>query len=697
MFNMALLLLVATTASANPIGKVIEMLTELEIKIMKDGESEQKVYEEYFEWCDDAAKEKGFELKTATDKKAKLDATIGKAKSDIADYTEKISELGGSIATDEKDLEDATLIRAKENKDFQAAEAELMEGVDMLERAAGVLEKEMGGSALMQTKVSTANMAGFVQALRAVIDATSFNNYDKTKLLSLVQNQQGNEDDDAELGAPAPDAYKSKSGGIVDVLNDMKSEAEGELSELRKAESNTKHNYDMLKQSLVDSIAAATHEKDEAKANMAEATETQSVAEGELSVTVKDLAIATENLDSIHADCMEKASDHEITVQGRKEELAALGKAKKTLQTMSSLQTGTFFLQLSSTTRMRLHTGADLAGAEVVNLVKTLARKQNSAALAQLASRISTLMRYSSKTGDDPFVKVKGLINEMIAKLMKEAQAEAGEKAYCDEEMGKTKAKKDELNADIEKLTAKIDKAMSHSAALKEDVAELQKELADLQASQAEMDKIREDTHAVFAVAQEELTKGLKAIRTALDVLRDYYGAKEEALLQDSGRFSAFMQQPAAPEKHGKSAGAGGSIISMLEVAESDFAKNLAQEETEEAAAQEEYDKVNQENKVTKVTKEQDVKFKTKEFTGLDKQVAEHSGDRDGAQTELDAVLEYYEKIKDRCVAKPDPYEERKKRREAEIDGLKEALTILEQQAFFLQRRTASLRSSRRH
>merc|ERR1712072_967008 len=101
-------------------------------------------------------------------------------------------------------------------------------------------------------------------------------------------------------------------------------------------------------------------------------------------------------------------------------------------------------------------------------------------------------------------------------------------------------------------------------------------------------------------------------------------------------------------------------------------------------------------NKVTKMTKEQDVKYKTKEFTSLDKEVAELTADREGAQTELDAVLEYYEKIKDRCVAKPDPYEVRKKRREAEIAGLKEALSILEGQAFFLQRRT-SLRSFRAH
>merc|ERR1719231_43541 len=141
--------------------------------------------------------------------------------------------------------------------------------------------------------------------------------------------------------------------------------------------------------------------------------------------------------------------------------------------------------------------------------------------------------------------------------------------------------------------------------------------------AQAEMDKIREDSHAAYVEAKEDLTKGLEAIRMALEVLRDYYGSKE--FLQINGDIGSLMQQPAAPQKHEKSSGAGGSIISMLEVAESDFAKNLAETETEEAAAQEEYDKVTQENKVTKQTKEQEVKYKTKEFTSLDKEVAELS------------------------------------------------------------------------
>merc|ERR1719263_564692 len=103
-----------------------------------------------------------------------------------------------------------------------------------------------------------------------------------------------------------------------------------------------------------------------------------------------------------------------------------------------------------------------------------------------------------------------------------------------------------------------------------------------------------------------------------------------------------MMQQPAMPQAHNKAAGAGGSIIGMLEVVESDFAKDLATEETEEADAEAEYTKVTQTNKVTKTIKEQDVKYKTKEFKGLDKTISELSGDRETAGTEQAAVLEYY-------------------------------------------------------
>jgi len=278
------------------------------------------------------------------------------------------------------------------------------------------------------------------------------------------------------------------------------------------------------------------------------------------------------------------------------------------------------------------------------------------------------------------------LIGEMIMKLEKEAESEATEKAYCDEEMAKTEAKKAELDDDIAKLTNKIDKAASSSAALKEEVVELEAELAKLAKTQAEMDKLRAEQKANFDVAKSELSAGLAGVNKALDVLRTYYGGDAAALIQDDGKFNSFMQQPAAPQQHEKSSGAGGSIISILEVCESDFAKNLAKEESEEADSVANYEIVTQENKVATATKSQDAKYKTKEATGLDKHISELSSDRDTSSTELSAVMEYYAKIKERCVAKPETYEQRKARREAEISGLKEALSILENETALMQR-----------
>merc|ERR1740120_363164 len=143
-------------------------------------------------------------------------------------------------------------------------------------------------------------------------------------------------------------------------------------------------------------------------------------------------------------------------------------------------------LQLAHTTEVgsQLRTRVDLANAEVVNMVKELARKHHSAALAQLASRISAVVRYSSASGEDPFGKVRGLITDLISKLQAEAESEATEKAYCDEQMEKTEAKKAELEEDISKLTTKIDQAAAASANLKADVKELQAELASLAQTQ---------------------------------------------------------------------------------------------------------------------------------------------------------------------------------------------------------------------
>merc|ERR1712194_298232 len=103
---------------------------------------------------------------------------------------------------------------------------------------------------------------------------------------------------------------------------------------------------------------------------------------------------------------------------------------------------------------------------------------------------------------------------------------------------------------------------MGKSAKLKEEVATLEAELAGLAKSQAEMDKLRAEGKAAFEESSAELEKGLSGIKAALKVLNEYY-AKED-------------------KSHDAADGAGSGIISLLEVCEADFSKNLAQVTTDE-------------------------------------------------------------------------------------------------------------------
>jgi len=674
-----LLLAVAPAAvaeEANPLGKVFELMSALEAKIVKEGEAEAKAFKEFFEWCDSSSQNLNNEIKTGKKSQEKLTAKIDELTSDITVATSKIEELSGAIASNEAELSDATSIRNKEAADFAASEKELVETVDTLDRAVSIISSEMAKNPAALAQIDTSSMTSLLQSLSTVVEAAGFTSQDHQKLVALVQAQE----EDKEAGAPAAATYKSQSGGIVDLLEDLKEKAEGELAEARKAESSAKHNYGMMKQSLDDQISADTKDMNEEKSGKEAAAEGKATAEGDLATTVKELKASEEALATSNSDCMTTAADHEATTAARTEELKVIATVEKILK--ESTSGAASLLQVAAASQLK--TRVDLANSEIITLVKKLARDHHSSALAQLASRISVVARYGGKDGADPFAKIKGLISDMIAKLVKEAEEEATEKAYCDEQMAKTEAKKSELDDTVAKLTNKIDRAASKSASLKEEVVELEAELAALAKSQSEMDKIRAEENANFKVAKAELSQGLAGVRKALSVLRDYYGGAA-AMLQTDDKFNSFMQQPAVPQQHEKSSGAGGSIINILEVCESDFATNLSKEESEEADSAENYEKTTQENKVTTSTKSQDAKYKTKEAAGLDKEISELSSDRDTSNTELAAVMEYYGKIKERCVAKPESYEERKARREAEIEGLKEALSILENEAAFVQ------------
>merc|ERR1719162_1049234 len=333
------------------------------------------------------------------------------------------------------------------------------------------------------------------------------------------------------------------------------------------------------------------------------------------------------------------------------------------------------FLQVD---RVQVMSRMDLANIEAVRLIKDLARKTNSAALAQLASRISSAMRLSTSANEDPFAKVKSLIEDMLATLEADAESDASHDAYCNKEMTATTAKKEELTAQSDKLSTKIAQDKASSAKLKEEAATLQAELASMAKAKEDADSLRSEEKAAYDKNSAEMSQGIEGVKKALQVLKDYYAKADDA--------------------HGSAQGAGSSIIGLLEVCESDFTKGLTEMtggETSAAADDEAYVKSNE---METTMKSQDLKYKSKEAASLDKSVAEVTGDLSATTDELTAVLSALEKLKEMCVAKAEPYAERKARRESELAGLKEALEILEGEAALIQKSTKrTLRGRQAH
>jgi len=666
----AVLAITAVSAAgdaSNPIAKVLQMIDDLAAKVIAEGEASHKVYSEFAKFCEDRHQQIDPEIKTGTADVESLQAAIGEATSEITVVTSQIEDLAASIAEDEKALKEATDVRTKENQEFVTMEKDLTETIDMIERAIAVIEREAGGASFAQVK----GASGLVQALQAMVGAEQMSAADGQKLTALIQAQ--NDDSDDDLGAPAAAVHQNSGGGIIDTLQGLLDTANEQLDSARKAEVQAKHNFDMKAQSLQDEIKFANDDLSEAKKGVAANTESKATAEGDLQVTTKSLNEDKADLAVVHQECMNKASAYEAEVASRAEELKALATAKKIIVEATSLA------QTDSTdsTDSFLQVATSSKGSKVVHMLKKLASEEKSKSLAQLASRVASALRIGASAGEDPFVKIREMVGDMIDKLEKAQADDATQKAFCDKEMKETKAKKEDKEADVEKLSTKKDQKEAQSAKLKEQVAALQRELSEIASTQAEMTNLRSEEKLACDAATPELKKAIKGIQLALKTLKDYYAK-------------------AADAAHGAS-GASGGIIALLETAETDFIRNLNEMVAEEEMAQAAYDQQTKENELTKQAKEADVKYKTKEAVALDKSASDLGTDLSGVQDELDAVNSAWSTLQSQCIAKPESYEERQKRREAEVARLKDTLEVLESEAAFVQVSAKHLRGVRKH
>lgn len=679
---------IAGADEASPVSKAVQLLGDLQTKMIADGEKATQSFEEFSRWCERTSMEKQHALKDMGEQIVMLQATSEDAGSSIEQLKAKVEVLSSDISSAEEQQKETKAVRAKEHKDFLKHDADLSSTVDMLNRAHRVLKANIAKAGQPQSD----SLLQVTDTLRKMVDASFVGLEDKSVLSALLQQSSDDSDGSQEDGMDLQpneevDAYKQKSGGIVDTLQSMKEKAEVARNELQKQEMKAAGANNLLQQSLSQELASLRKQMDSAKKHMNKNAEAKATAEGSLELIQKDKGSEEVFLADLQKDCMTKADEFQTEQKERAAEVNVLKEARLILMkgafVQSDQSSSPSFLQVRSRSQIKMSAKVKMAATAESQMLR---ERQSQAAdfLAGLAENSNNwvLTQISNHLQADPFGKVKDMITQMVEKLLQEQAEEAEHKVWCDAEMAKTTKQVNTNTARVQETNVRIDEAASQSSKLGRQIKTLMKEMGQIDAAQAEATKMRNEENVVFKGQKADLEAGQKAVITAIQVLKNYYegGSFVQRAATDTS-MESLMQVNDQSQTAGSAAN---NILGLLEVAESDFSKGLAELTAGEDMAVEEYEKLTQDNRVARASKLADQKGKEQEKQKLDSLVSQTKLDLKDSQEELDAIMEYMDKLKGSCETKAPAFEERQARRKQELEGLQNALAILEGKAIAL-------------
>merc|ERR1719512_344941 len=374
------------------------------------------------------------------------------------------------------------------------------------------------------------------------------------------------------------------------MLEGLLAKFKSELADVEEAESNSAHEFSLTELHLSNTIAKDTSDRDEKVVTKGKRAADSAKAKGELSETRTALA-ADENLKAeIQATFQSKTDTYTENQKVRAAELAAVSKAIEIIS--SGAVSGSYakhinlaqvppqkvtgFLQLGRS-RHRFS-----AKQQVADLLSRQATSLSSQELASLAQAVK----------DNPFEKVIGMIEDLIARLKQAASVEADHKAWCDEQLKANKLKRNKKTAQVNKLVADIEGMEASIADMGSRIQQLVDEKAELTKNMAEATELRKADKTENLATIADAKAGFAAVGEALVILKEFYSS-QASLLQQVPEMAAYS---------GQQAGNNG-VVGMLEVIQTDFSRLRADTEAAESAAATEYDAFMKKSTASKTAK----------------------------------------------------------------------------------------------
>jgi chromosome segregation ATPase len=673
-------LLLGSSAAAvhvTPIEKVITLIEDMKAEVEKDGTSEATEYDKFACFCKDTTLEKSDSVKKGTDKIKELSA-------DIADKTQERKEDRSELAErkvqqemDAKKLEETTVRCAKEKAEYEAEAADLSKAITDLKNAIKALKDSKPASFLA--------IRQNLQATLAMAEVMGKMSSPKQKSVMAFMQRQGTTVD------PSDPEYKFHSDDIIEVCETLLGEYTDTKKELDEEYAKTSKACADMKASLKKKLAANKAAMESLDANIEKLT--KEIAEDRQDLITADEQLKDDELylTDLKARCEARAHDYDQRSSMRNDELTAINEALKILKNdveakadevniRAFIQNGkkalktVSLLQEASSSHKAFRGSAALSQEarrnSAVDMLKQAGQKIGSMALMSLSARASA----------DPFMKVKGLIQRLIERLLEESKAEATKKGFCDTELGKAEKDRDYRFSDAKDLSADLAKLEAKKAELTADIKSLKK---DIKVESAALKEATEDRKTEKEANMHTVTvskEGYEACKDALQILKAFYKQAAKAAFVQASPVDEDTSGPGFKGNYKGQQGRSHAIIDLLEVIISDFERTDKKTSEAEYKAQRdfvEYDQTAKSSIAGKMTAEELDSLDLKTCISTIKTKFE---DLQTAMDLLDKALQELEELKPTCIDTGMSYAERVKKREEEIDALHNALCILDEE-----------------
>lgn len=658
------LLFSATAVQVTPMEKVIELLKDLSAKVTAEGKKEAAEYDKYACFCKEQASDKLYAIEKSDKKIAKLKAQIQELEASIAGLNSDIADLSKEISGLEAEIKKKTEKREAEHEEYLAKAKDMNEAIAACEAAIEALKdskKELKGAKLDLAQVKKA-----------------------TSQLTIALEK---------LGTNAAPKFEYQSNDIIATLEKLLATFKKMKKNLDVEEFDINAAFESDKLGLTNEKTFKEKEKAEKEAIVATKTETMETAKNDKAEETADRDADQNFMDVLTKECEEKAGLFDQRSSTRADELKALSEATAKLQEgavpnyavnkklvglqkkATVVQKAVSFVQINNVQHEQ--SKRQVAIQKALGLLRDRAERTDSSTLATLALHVAS--------SEDHFVKVRGLIKDLIAKLKADALAEADQKSVCDKGMAKATTDRDDANAAMEDAEGKITTYTANKKEKEEEINETTKQIAELKKALLEAAELRAEDKATNAKSIEMSTEAISAVKSALEILQDFYGT---ALFQngkyvppnsdrEGNTVGDLAPDVFTADYHGAQSESKG-IIGILEVILSDFERTEAKTKEDEELSKMAYEMFETDTNKEIDDKEKKIETLEAEVADLESKIVDEEQALKDAQALLASAKESLADLEAMCVKGEETWEERKKKREEEIAALKEALQILE-------------------